>query len=98
MEINLKNIEEIIFFDRKIQLLFPEFRHYFDQWELGHKIPGMKSLAQRSILDVLNSLNENHLNILQNHFNQSILIDKIDYKIVAHFDTSVENDAEKWIV
>ena len=55
MEINLKNIEEIIFFDKKIQLLLPEFRHFFDQWQLGQHIPGMKALAKRSVLDVLNA-------------------------------------------
>jgi len=28
MEINLQNIEELIFFDKKAHALFPEFRHF----------------------------------------------------------------------
>ena len=94
MEINLKNIEEIIFFDKKLQLLLPEFRHFFDQWQLGQQIPGMKTLARRSVLDVLNALDKNHIKKLEEYFNESILIDKIDYKIIAHFDTNIENETQ----
>lgn len=94
MEINLKNIEEIIFFDKKIQLLLPEFRHFFDQWQLGQHIPGMKALAKRSVLDVLNALDENHIKKLEEYFNESVLVDKIDYKIVAHFDSTIQNEAK----
>ena len=91
MEINLKNIEELIFFDKKLQLLFPEFRHYFDQWQLGKRIPGMEYLGQRSVLDVLNSLDKERILKLETYFSDTILVDKLDNRLVVNFDCNLEN-------
>lgn len=90
MEINLRNIEEAIFFDKKAQALLPEFRHLFDQWQLGQRIPGMKTLGQRSVLDLLNSLNEIHIRKLEEYFGDTILVDKLDHRLVAHYEMSTE--------
>lgn len=87
MEINLKNIEELIFYDKKIQEMFPEMKHYFDQWSLGQRIPGLKTLAKRSVLDCLNSLNQKHVSKLEEYFNDTIILDKIDNRIIVNFDS-----------
>lgn len=95
MEINLKNIEELIFFDKKAQALFPEFKHYFDQWSLGQRIPGLKTLGKRSVLDFLNSLNEKHVSKLEEYFKDEIILDKIDNRLVVNFECeSLEFDKE----
>jgi len=46
MEINLQNIEEIIFLDKKVQEHLPEYRYLFDQWNLAHRVSGLKQMAQ----------------------------------------------------
>jgi hypothetical protein len=89
MEINLQNIEELLFFDKKAQALLPEFRHFFDQWQLGQRFPGMKTLGQRSVLELLNSLNEKHIRKLEEYFADTILVDKVDNRLVAHHEWSV---------
>lgn len=94
MEINLQNIEQLIFFDKKVQALFPEFRHLFDQWQLGQRIPGMKTLGQRSVLELLNSFNEKHILKLQEYFDDTILVDKIDHRLVANFEWPIEATSE----
>lgn len=86
MDINLKNIEELIFFDKELQKLFPEFRHLFDQWKLGQRVLGMKNLGQRSVLELLNSLNENHIVKLQEYFDDIILVDRIDHRLVVNYE------------
>lgn len=88
MELNLKNIEELLFFDKKAQALLPEFRHLFDQWGLGQRIPGMKTLGQRSVLELLNSLNEDHIRRLEEYLDEGILVDKLDHRLVVHHEWS----------
>lgn len=89
MIINLKNFEQIIFFDKNIVNLFPEFRHYFDQWRLAHMIPGMKSLAQRSILDLFNSLENHHRIKLQEYFNETVIFDKINDNLTENVEGDI---------
>ena len=94
MEINLKNIEQLIFYDKKVQALMPEFRHLFDQWQLGQQISGMKSLGQRSVLDLINSLNVDCIAKLEEYFSEKILINKIDYNLVSHYNLSIDEPNE----
>jgi hypothetical protein len=94
MEINLKNIEELIFFDKKIQDLLPEFRHYFDQWQLGQRIPGMKTLGQRSVFELLNSLNETQIKKLEEYFSEEILVDKINHRLTDCYSWQTDEPNE----
>jgi hypothetical protein len=91
MIINLKNIEELIFYDKKVQSLLPDLRNFFDQWSLGQRFPGMKTLAQRSVLDLLNSLNNEHIFKLQEHFGDIIILDKIDNRLVANYSANIDS-------
>lgn len=84
MNLNIKNVEEIIFFDKKIQNLLPEQSHFFEQWKLGKRIPSLNYLSQKNILDFLNSINEKHINILEKYFNQEVYVDKINYNLVEN--------------
>lgn len=91
MEINLQNIEEVIFYDKKIHSLFPEFRRYFDQWALGKRISGMNSLGQRSMLELLNSLEESHILKLKDYFNDIVVVEKTNHKLVDFYDFELES-------
>lgn len=95
MNLNLNNIEEIIFYDRNVQNLLPEFRHYFDQWQLGNRIPAMKTLARRSVYEFFNSLNNEHRKILESYYNCNIILEKIDNRLCMNTElniTDVENN------
>lgn len=91
MEINLQNIEEIIFYNKKIQSLFPEFKHLFDQWNLSKRIITLQSLGKRTIIDLLNSLNKDHINKLENYFNDKIFLDKINGNTVYNIYADINN-------
>lgn len=92
MKINLQNIEELIFYNKKVNSLFPEFRHYFDQWQLGQRIPGMKTLAQRSVLELLNSLNETHVSKLEEYYQDIILVDKINHNLNENYEWNLDEE------
>ena len=90
MEINLRNIEEIIFFNKDAQAVLPEFRQQFDQWQLAYRIPGLKALGQRSVLEVLNTLEERHLKSLESYFGEPVLMQRLNHKLVDHYNCSIE--------
>lgn len=90
MDVNLKNIEEYIFFDKKIQSLLPEFRHLFDQWTLSKRVPGMGTLGPRVVLELINSLEKDHIRRLEEYFGDIILLDRVDHKIVRHHENTLD--------
>lgn len=90
--INLKNIEKLILFDQEIRKLLPDLRHIFDQWLLSYRMSALGSLRQKSILDLLSSLNREHLIILEKYFGDSIHIERIDHNIVKNFKFNAEEN------
>ena len=95
MEINLNNIEELIFYDKKLYKLLPEFKHFFDQWILAKRHPELRQLGRRSVIDLLNSLENEHIAILDNYFNAKVTLDKLDYHLVQNYDFNLNEAEEK---
>lgn len=94
MQLNLQNVEELIFYNNKIHSLLPELRHLFDQWKLGQTLPGLRTLAQRSILEFLNSLNDEQIKKLEEHFETTIIVDVLNYKLTSHYESSIDEAGE----
>lgn len=46
--------------------------------------PSLKSLGQKCVIDLLNSLDKSHVVVLSSYFGSEVTIDKIDYKIVKN--------------
>lgn len=88
--LNLHNVEDLIFYDRKVHKLIPDLQHIIEQWLLAQKVGYMHAQRKKALLDMLNSLNENHLRILGMYFNHTIIIDKIDYHIVNNYSFPID--------
>lgn len=89
MKIDFYNIEKLIFEDLELQnKLFP-LKNYFYQWKLGKIISCLKPTAQKSLLDVLNKLNE-YKDILEEHFKEEVEIEQLEYTLVKNF--SIKNE------
>lgn len=95
MKINLQNIEEIIFFDKKIHSVLSEFAHYFDQWTLSKRVPGLQNLGKRTIADLLNSLESEQILKLKQYFNEEISVEKVDYHIIKNEVFPIEVSGEE---
>lgn len=89
MEINIQNIEEQIFYDKKIRNLLPDFKNLFEQWTISQTIPGMNFLGLQSALELLNSLEEKHVQVLEEYFSDEILIERLDHRTVANFSCGI---------
>ena len=93
--INLANIEELIFSDNNVRVLLSDLRHIFDQWLLSQRVPTLRSLRLRSFMDLINSLTKDHVRKLEEYFQDSIALDKLDYHIVKNVTLPLNFDANK---
>ena len=93
--INLQNVEELIFFDKETYELFPDSKVYFDQWMLAQRIPSLRSLGKRSVIDFLNSVTDEGIERLESYFEDSVTLELIDYHIVKTHSFNVEDVEEK---
>lgn len=95
LEINLQNVEEIIFYNNKLHHVLPEFSYLFDQWKLSRYSPALKNLGKRSIIDFLNKINQDQIKILEKHLGTTIYIKGIDTNIVKNYNFLLDNAEEK---
>lgn len=84
LTINLGNIEELLFYDKKVQKLLPEFSDLFGQWILAKQAPALRTMGKRAIINLLNGLEESHITILSRHFGQQVIVETLDYRIVKN--------------
>jgi hypothetical protein len=88
LTINLGNVEEMIFTDKKIQNLLPDLTHEFQQWQLGQQVPSLRNLGKRAIIDALNKLGQYSV-ILEEYFGTAITIETLDYKMIRDMSFDV---------
>lgn len=91
MELNLKNIEDLIFFDKDLRDLLHEFRLQFDQWNLAMRIPGLKAHGQRSVLEVLNNLKPEHLKVIEQHVGEPVFTTRTNHLLTAEYNCTTDS-------
>lgn len=83
--INFSNVEQVIFEDEKTHKLFPSyFSNYFETWKLGKRMPMFRQLGKEALLDLLNSIRNEHLNALEGYFGERIVVEKLYYDTVRN--------------
>ena len=86
--INFSNIEELIFHDRRLQsLLPPQMRSHFEIWRMSKLVPMLRPTGKQALLDCLNELSEQDVKVLEEYFDDKIVVEKLNYSIVL--DTKV---------
>lgn len=89
--INLQNIEDLILRNNELRLQFPDLRHVIDQWMLSQRLPALRSLRLRSLMDLMNLFREEHIIKLEKFFKDTVALDKIDYHIIKNETMSVDS-------
>ncbi len=85
MWIHNKNIEELVFGDKKLMKQLPHLKHLFDQWLLGQQIPSLRFLSQKSVLEMLESLSiSDNIAILEEYFQDEVSLRTIDFHIARN--------------
>jgi hypothetical protein len=90
MQINLSNVEELIFYNKKINKLLPEFAHCFDQWKMSKRIPALKNLGSQALIDFLAEVSSEDISKLELFFNEKVTIDKLDNQIITNQTTTCD--------
>jgi len=81
VEINIENVDDLIFFNKDAKKTLPEYAYLFSQWSLGKTVPGLSHLSSRSRIEFLNNIRDIHLEKLKNIF-------KVDIITVKSLNTS----------
>jgi|688.fasta_scaffold719042_3 hypothetical protein len=89
--LNFSNVEDLIFYDSSLhKKLSPDFFSIFEQWKLSKRISYLRDMGKRSLLDFLNLIDDENLKILEEHFNNKVVVEKLDYNIVENFKIPLE--------
>lgn len=91
MIINFKNVERVVFADKNVRKLLPEFYLSFETWDRAIKDPSLRSLSKKTIIDFINSIKHNHLCILSEYFNESVHVESIDCNIVKNMEVNIKD-------
>ena len=85
IKLDFSNVEELVFSNEKVRdILPPFFANYFETWRLGKMIPALKQVGRQAMLDLLNSLDEDHVATLEEFFGQRISVEKLNYSAVRN--------------
>lgn len=100
MNIDIKNIDNLIFEDKKLVSKYPEITQIYNQWLIGVKNPSLRFMAKRARLDLLKLISNNpYLSKLEEYFNEKINVLTIDHNIVKTFSSptdSFEDNLNHW--
>lgn len=89
ININLQNVEELIFFNNEIQTILPDFLPLFQQWKSAIRASYLRSLRKNLCLELLNNLNTEHIKNLKEYFKEDVCISKINHRIVRNYKISL---------
>ena len=90
LRINLGNIEELVFSDKKVHSLLPELTHELQQWQLGQQVPSLRHLGKRAVIDALNKLGK-HLDFLKKLLVTATGGEFLDYGVLKEVPADVES-------
>ncbi len=84
--LNLSTAETLIFENKEIQNFLPiHMFSYFEQWRMGKRIPMLRQMAKRALVDFLDQLNDEHISILEEHFSERIFLERLNYRTVENY-------------
>lgn len=91
MEINLYNLEDKIFSNSELQKKLSDFKEIFDQWKFAKRIGGMASRIKEMEMNLLNSIEQKHIDILSQHFGSNVILKRINNNITKSFCFSLSD-------
>jgi hypothetical protein len=93
MAINLdySNVEELVFENKRVMASLPQYKHLFDSWSLSKRVPTLKNLGQRSLLDFLESVTEDDVEIISIVTNKDVVFQELNLQIYFDIKSKLEN-------
>lgn len=91
VKLDFAKAEELVFQDESMRRLLPEFAHLIDQYNLGVRVPPLRQLGKRSILEFLEKASASDLEVISRHVGYIVTKDDLDFQIVRNLDFKLEN-------
>ncbi len=89
--LKLMTVENLLFKNKSLIKQFPEFSSYYQQWLLAQRVPFLRDMGKKAILNLLNNLNENHLDIISQHYEDNVKLEKFNHNIIVNFKSTIDN-------
>lgn len=93
--ITLHNVEDIIFYDKSVQQLFPDFRDLFHSWSISKIVPSLHHMGKKSLIEFLEQVKEEHIQLLEKHFETKVKIVPIDVHLIKKYEFDLEESSDK---
>lgn len=90
-KLDFSNTPQIVFQDPELRSKLPEFKPYFDSWLLSVRVPSLRLLGKRAVLDFLSALKPEHLSIISDRLGCEVEIIKLDYHIVKEVKSGIHD-------
>jgi hypothetical protein len=91
IQIGFHNAAELLFQNQLVRNSLPNYKHLFDSWELAQKIPHMRSLGVRSVIDFLNLIKPEEIEKISEIFKHPIDIMKMDISANKNITGNIED-------
>ena len=91
MIINISNVEKLIFYDKKVQQLFPELTSTFQKWAIGVR-SGINSIAKDALLEFLEKVTEEQLKKLESYFSSPVSTEKQDKHLIKNSVINIKDN------
>jgi predicted phage-related endonuclease len=91
MQIDFYNIEEKIFLEKRLQQLLPELKPLFDRWNFA-KINGLFTFLKSVENQLLDSLSEGHMSIIEEYYKETVIVNKNNTNIVKDYSYDLNED------
>lgn len=96
--INFKNIEELVFFNDDIRKsLYAKYQKFYDTWTISKRVPHLKAIGLKAILDLLSSLDQEDITFLSEHFKQDVKVEKLSYHLVQNVSMDISSEIELFL-
>lgn len=93
--LNFSNVEKLVFYDSELQkLLPPHMFSYFEQWKLGKQMPFLKQVGKAAMLDFINNLHDEHIAILEEYFDERVVVERLDYGVAMNIEVPLADANE----
>ena len=89
--LNFSNAEELIFWDTAVQRLLPvHMFSIFEQWRLAKRVAFLREVGKQAILEFLNTLTEEDVSVLEQHFGEKIVVERLNYTVAMDIKVPIE--------
>ena len=93
-EINIQNVEELIFQNNQIWKDLPDMVYLRDHWGMSNIRPILKAVGKEVILDFLSKISKDHEKIISKHLGTSVKVTKIDRHLIKNMEFHISEAEE----